>query len=199
MHKLSLAIIFTLISLISYAQQQPTLQQKLRSELSLQAQFQTLLNQSRSQDADFKVIRKSNVEIIQRNVADSVAQYRKEIAELKNFSSTSTQQIQALKDSVEVLSADLTDERSKTDSISFLGMNFAKSAYHTMVWSIIIVLGLAFFITLISFRKAKVDAVDHQKTAEEAQSDFLAFKKKAMETEQKLKRQLLDEQMKRES
>ena len=199
MHKLSLAIIFTLISLISYAQQQPTLQQKLRSELSLQAQFQTLLNQSRSQDADFKVIRKSNVEIIQRNVSDSVSQYRKEIAELKNSSSTSTQQIQALKDSVEVLSADLTDERSKTNSISFLGMDFAKSAYHTMVWSIIIVLGLAFFVTLISFRKAKVDAVDHQKTAEEAQTDFLAFKKKAMETEQKLKRQLLDEQMKRES
>ena len=199
MHKLSLAIIFTLISLISYAQQQPTLQQKLRSELSLQAQFQTLLNQSRSQDADFKVIRKSNVEIIQRNVSDSVAQYRKEIAELKNSSSTSTQQIQALKDSVEVLSADLTDERSKTNSISFLGMDFAKSTYHTMVWSIIIVLGLAFFVTLISFRKAKVDAVDHQKTAEEAQTDFLAFKKKAMETEQKLKRQLLDEQMKRES
>lgn len=199
MQKISLAFIFTLISLISFAQQQPTLQQKLKSELSLQAQFQALLNQSRNQDADFKLIRKSNVEIIQRNVADSVAKYRKEIAELKNSSSSSTEKIQTLKDSVELLSADLMDERSKTDSISFLGMDFAKSAYHTMVWSIIIILGLAFFITLISFRKAKVDAVEHQKTAEEVQSDFLAYKKKAMETEQKLKRQLLDEQMKRDS
>lgn len=198
MYKLLLFFIIGFLSLNSYAQQL-TLQQKLQSNLPLQTQFQVLLNQSRSQDADFKLIRKSNIEIIQKNVADSISKYTKEIATLKSNSSSSVQQLQSLKDSVQTLSESLHVEQQKTDSISFLGMDFAKPTYHTLVWSIIAVLGLAFMIVLVSFRKAKIDAVEHQKTAEETQSEFQVHKKKALETEQKLKRQLLDEQMKRES
>ncbi|MCA5003856.1 hypothetical protein [Sphingobacterium bovistauri] len=197
MYKLSLSVILFFVSISTFAQL--TLQQKLQSNLPLNAQFQALLLQSRSQDADFKVIRKSNVEIIQKNVADSISKYTKELAALKSNSSSSVQQVQLLKDSVTNLSENLKIEQSKTDSISFMGMSFAKPAYHTLVWSIIGVLSIAFFITLITFRKAKVDAVEHQKTAEEVQNEFQAYKKKAMEAEQKLKRQLLDEQMRRDS
>ncbi|MGN0002585.1 MAG: hypothetical protein ACI35V_04045 [Sphingobacterium composti] len=198
MYKLLLSLIIGFLSFDSYAQQL-TLQQKLQSNLPLQTQFQVLLSQSRSQDTDFKLIRKSNIEIIQKNVADSITKYTKEIASLKSNSSSSVQQLQSLKDSVQMLSENLQVEQQKTDSISFLGMDFAKPTYHTLVWSIIGVLGLGFIIVLASFRKAKIDAVEHQKTAEEAQNEFQAHKKKALETEQKLKRQLLDEQMKRES
>lgn len=198
MHKFLLAAIFSFFTLSIFAQQ-PTLQQKLQSNLPLQAQFQALLMQSKNQNVDFKIIRKTNIDIIQRNVADSIARYTKEIASLKSNSSSSVQQVQSLKDSVSTLSESLKVEQAKTDSISFVGIDFAKSAYHTLVWTIIAVLGVALFIILISFRKAKVDAVEHQKTAEEVQNDFQVYKKKAMETEQKLKRQLLDEQMKRDS
>ncbi|MBD1428614.1 MULTISPECIES: hypothetical protein [Sphingobacterium] len=199
MYKSFLSFVFLFVSIVSFAQPQPTLQQKLQSNLPIQSQFQVLLNQSRNQDADFKIIRKSNIDIIQRNVSDSIAKYTKEIASLKANSSSSVQQVQSLKDSVQTLSESLRVEQEKTDSISFLGIDFSKPSYHMLVWSIIAILGLAFFIILFSFRKAKVDAVEHQKTAEEVQNDFQAYKKKAMETEQKLKRQLLDEQMKRES
>jgi preprotein translocase subunit SecF len=199
MYKSFLSSVFLFVSIVSFAQPQPTLQQKLQSNLPIQSQFQVLLNQSRNQDADFKIIRKSNIDIIQRNVSDSIAKYTKEIASLKANSSSSVQQVQSLKDSVQTLSESLRVEQEKTDSISFLGIDFSKPSYHMLVWSIIAILGLAFFIIIFSFRKAKVDAVEHQKTAEEVQNDFQAYKKKAMETEQKLKRQLLDEQMKRES
>jgi len=198
MYKLFFSTVLSLISFGIFAQQ-PTLQQKLQSNLPLQTQFQVLLNQSRNQDVDFKVIRKSNVEIIQRNVVDSISKYTKEIATLKNNSSSSVQQVQSLKDSVHTLSQSLQVEQAKTDSISFIGIDFGKSTYHTLVWSIIGVLAVALFIILVSFRKAKVDAVEHQKTAEDVQNEFQVHKKKALETEQKLKRQLLDEQMKRDS
>lgn len=199
MYKSFLSSVFLFVSIISFAQPQPTLQQKLQSNLPIQSQFQVLLNQSRNQDADFKIIRKSNIDIIQRNVADSITKYTKEIATLKSSSSSSVQQVQSLKDSVQTLSQSLKVEQGKTDSISFLGIDFGKSSYHTLVWSIIIVLALALFIILVSFRKAKVDAIEHQKTAEEVQNEYQAHKKKALEMEQKLKRQLLDEQMKRDS
>lgn len=199
MYKSFLSSVFLFVSIISFSQPQPTLQQKLQSNLPIQSQFQVLLNQSRNQDADFKIIRKSNIDIIQRNVADSITKYTKEIATLKSSSSSSVQQVQSLKDSVQTLSQSLKVEQGKTDSISFLGIDFGKSSYHTLVWSIIIVLALALFIILVSFRKAKVNAVEHQKTAEEVQNEYQAHKKKALEMEQKLKRQLLDEQMKRDS
>lgn len=198
MQKAILFTIFLFISLISSAQQ-PTLQQKLQSDLPINAQFQTLLLQSKNQDADFKIIRKSNLEIIQKNVNDSLARYIKEISTLKNNSSSSVQRVQTLQDSVNTLSESLKQEKGKTDSISIIGMDFAKPAYHTLVWSIIGVLAVALFIILITFRKAKVDAVEYQKTAEEVQNELQTFKKKTLETEQKLKRQLLDEQMKRDS
>lgn len=198
MTKFILSTIFILFSTISFSQQL-TLQQKLQSNLPLNTQFQVLLAQSKSQDVDFKVIRKSNIEIIQKNVSDSIAKYTNEIASLKSNSSSSGQQLQNLKDSVQNLSQSLQIEQNKTDSISFLGIDFTKSTYHLIVWAIIILLALVLLITLVSFRKAKVDAVEHQQTAEIAQSEFQTYKKKAMETEQKLKRQLLDEQMKRDS
>lgn len=197
MYKSVLSLVFLFFVTSSFAQL--TLQQKLQSDLNLNTQFQALLAQSRSQDSDFKIIRKSNIEIIQKNVNDSISKYVKEIAALKSSSSSSTSIITNLKDSLTNSQMELQKEKQKTDSISFLGVDFAKGAYHTMVWIIIAALGIGFMTMLVSFRKAKVDTVEYQKTADEVQSEFQQYKKKALEKEQQLKRQLLDEQLKRNS
>lgn|SRR5690606_2480785 len=168
-------------------------------EGTLNEQFNNLNNLSRSQSADFKLIRKTNLEIVRRNVLDSITHYQKEIATLKSNSSSSTGTINALRDSVATLDTALRAEQHKTNSISFLGIDFAKGSYHTMVWSIIIVFVLAFLITLASFRKAKVDTNEFKKTSDQLQEELQALRKKSLEKEQQLKRQLLDEQMKRNS
>jgi len=175
-----------------------TLQQKLMTS-SLDSQFVYLNAQSRSQDASFKIIRKTNLDIIRRNVKDSLNTYRKQIAELKNNASSSVENIQGLKDSVTNLSNSLEIEEKKTNSISFLGIDFAKGSYHTMVWTIILVLGVAFVGTLFAFRKAKVDTDESKITVDELQEELQTLRKKTMEREQLLKRQLLDEQLKRNS
>lgn len=195
MLKTSLSIFFLFFITCGFAQQL-TLQQKLQSNLNLEAQFQVLVAQSKTLDTDFKVIRKTNIEIIQKNVRDSVSKYTKEISALKSNSSSSVATLTSLRDSLHSSLSELAVEKSKTDSITFMGISFEKPTYHTLVWTIIGVLAVALFIILITFRKAKVDAVEHQKTAEEVQADFQAYKKKALDTEQKLKRQLLDEQLK---
>src|SRR5690606_14378581 len=156
-------------------------------------------NQSRNQDASFKIIRRSNVEIIQKNVNDSLSIYKEEIAELKNLTSTSRGTITNLQDSVVALQTALQEAVQKSSTIGLLGMDLQKGMYHAIVWIIIIRLALSLIITSISFRKAKVDTIEHTETAEEAQKELHAYKKKAMEKEQQLKRQLLDEQLKRNS
>ncbi|GEM_PF-1700646 len=193
-------LLFTfLILCISTSKGQLTLQQQLQAELDINTQFSTLLSQSKSQDADFKLIRRSNVEIIQRNVNDSLNTYKKEIAQLKAQTGNSSSTIKNLQDTITSLQQHLADEKSKTQTIGFLGTNLDKGFYHTLVWSIIIVLALGLLIIIASFRKARVDAVEHRKTAEEVQDELHSFKKKALEKEQQLRRQLLDEQLKKNS
>jgi len=181
------------------AQGQLTLQQQLREESDINAQFSTLLSQSKSQDADFKLIRRSNVEIIRKNVNDSLHTYKKEIAELKAKTGNASGTISNLQDTITSLQQQLAEEKTKTQTIGFLGMDMDKGVYHTIVWTIICTLAIALFILAISFKKARIDAIEHKKTAEEVQDDFQTFKKKAMEKEQLLRRQLLDEQLKKNS
>jgi uncharacterized protein YoxC len=68
-----------------------------------------------------------------------------------------------------------------------------------MVWIIIVVLAVALFAILAAFRKAKVDTDESKHTVDELQEELQSLRKKSMEREQQLKRQLLDEQLKRNS
>ncbi|KGE14996.1 hypothetical protein [Sphingobacterium deserti] len=198
MLKQLLLIAITVCSLSALGQTKPMLPYAIQKG-SLSEQFTNLSNLSKSQSADFKIIRKTNLEIVRRNVLDSISVYQKEISTLKANSSSSVTTVKNLKDSVTTLDTQLQAERQKTDSISFLGIDFAKGTYHTVVWTVIVVLAIAFMATLGSFRKAKVDTNEHKKTTEELQEELQTLRKKSMEKEQILKRQLLDEQMKRNS
>lgn len=186
---------FTFLSLASFAQNRMMLPYAIQQG-TLNDQFTNLTNLSRSQDVDFKLVRKANIEIIRKNVLDSISKYQKEISELKQNSSSSVSTVKSLKDSVSSLGAQLETEQKRTDSISLLGINFAKNTYHIVVWALIIVFALAFLATLASFRKAKVDTNEHRKSVDELQEELQTLRKKSMEREQLLKRQLLDEQMK---
>ena len=195
MRLLSFFLLFWVCNTTLFGQ---TLQQKLKTS-PLDSQFVYLNLQSRNQDKDFKIIRKTNLDIIRQNVKDSLSLYKKQISALKGDASSTEGSINGLQDSVKNLSAALETEQNKTDSISFLGIQFAKSSYHTMVWVIIIVLAVALFAILAAFRKAKVDTDESKQTVDELQEELQNLRKKSMEREQQLKRQLLDEQLKRNS
>ncbi|CAM3575083.1 hypothetical protein [Sphingobacterium prati] len=159
---------------------------------SLANQFDHL-NYISKNNYDFKMVRKTNLDIVKRNVVDTVAKLHKEINSLKSSSSNYTSNTKNLQDSIQTLKDQLAQEQQKTDSFSFLGINTSKGLYSTVVWTIIAVLAVATFVFLFSYRKAKVDTVEFQKTAEQSQEEFATFRKKAMEKEQLLKRQLQDE------
>lgn len=159
---------------------------------SLAHQFDHL-NYISKNNYDFKMVRKSNLEIVRRNVIDTVSKLQKEISILKSSSSNYSSTTKNLQDSIQNLKDQLSQEKEKTDSFSFIGINTSKAFYSTVVWTIIGVLAVATFIFLFSYRKAKVDTVEFQKTAEQSQEEFATFRKKAMEKEQLLKRQLQDE------
>lgn len=187
-----------LISLSSGAQSsRPMLPYALKGSIDTQFYYINIL--SRNSDADFKLIRKTNLDILKKNALDTINRLKSELSSIKEASASSIETTSSLRDSVSTLTAELQAEQQKTDSINFLGIDFQKGSYHSLVWSIIIVLGVGFVGILLAFRKSKSDTVDHKKAVNEIQDELQAFKKKAMEKEQILKRQLLDEQLKRNS
>ncbi len=181
----------------SFGQNRPMLPYALKG--AIDSQFYFINTLSRSQDADTKLIRKTNLEILRRNTADTIKHLKGEIAKITEASSSSIATTKSLRDSVSTLEGELRVERDRTDSISFLGIDFQKSTYHTIVWVLICVFAIAFIASFFAFKKSKIDTVEHQKTVHELQDELQSFKKKSMEKEQLLKRQLLDEQLKRNS
>lgn len=165
---------------------------------SIDSQFYYINSLSRS-ESGFKLIRPANLNVIKASVADTLKSLRAHIVDLETQTSTHSATKQNFQDSISTLSSQLQAEQQKTDSILFLGMSFSKSGYHTFVWSIIIVLALAFLITLASFRKAKSVSIEEKENSIQFQDELQAVRKKAIEKEQQLKRQLLDEQLKRNS
>ncbi len=197
MSKAFLTTAFLFCIFFSFGQNRPMLPYALKG--AIDSQFYFINTLSRSQDADTKLIRKTNLEILRRNTMDSITRLKREITDIREASSSALATTQSLRDSVATLEGDLRVERDRTDSISFLGIDFQKSNYHTLVWVLIFVFAIAFLVSFFAFKKSKVDTVEHQKTVQELQEELQSFKKKSMEKEQLLKRQLLDEQLKRNS
>lgn len=159
---------------------------------TLESQFQQLSYISRT-SGDYKLIRRENLDLVKVNVLDSIQGYRKQIASLKDASSSHEGSTKALQDSIRTLKEQVTAEVAKIDSMSFLGLSVDKTVYNTVVWAIIAVLLAAAALFFSLFTKSKNDTLEYQLTAEKTQEEFQTLRKKSMEREQSLRRQLQDE------
>lgn len=198
MTRITILILLTLtLTAASVFGQRPSLPTALY-DTNIENQFNYLSSLSRTQEG-FKLIRPSNLEIVKKSVLDSIVDLQKKIVELKQNSASFDHNLSVLQDSVNSLSQSLEIEKSKVDNISFLGIPFSKGGYHSFVWTVIIAVSLLFLITLASYKRARTTSKEQTKNAEELQEELQTQRKKALETEQKLKRQLLDEQLRRDS
>jgi len=144
---------FALLSLVCVGQSRRSLPQALHQG-TLQEQFASLIYLSRTHEEDesFKLIRRTNLDILRRNVLDSVAHCQND---LKEQSSSSAILIAALRDSVSGLDARLQTEKQRTKNVSLFGADLSSGAYHALVWLLIIVLAAVYGVSYASFKRAK--------------------------------------------
>lgn len=144
----------------------------------------------------FKVIEKVKMSRLQANTKEKISSLRTEIASLK--SEMETKQTAALKvrTDLENTQQALEITKSEKDSIVFLGSQMQKGTYQTMMWSIVglLFLGLLFFI--YKFKNSHTLTKEAQHKLDETEAEFDNYRRKALEKEQKLGRQLQDERNK---
>ncbi|AWH74720.1 hypothetical protein DCS32_11300 [Dokdonia sp. Dokd-P16] len=144
----------------------------------------------------FKVIDKVKMTRLQENAKARIDVLQTEIENLKSEMNKQQSAASKVSADLEKIQLTLTETEEEKDSINFFGIQMSKGSYQTMMWSIIglLLLGLVFFI--YKFRSSNVLTKEAQHKLDETEVEFDEYRRKALEKEQKLGRQLQDERNK---
>ena len=164
---------------------------------TIESQFRHVNTISRNMD-DFKLVRRTNLEKLRANVADSLEAFQKQLTAINQRLSNEKRRTDSLQAGTEKVQAERDDALSSKDNFSVLGMPIHKTTYSFIMWSLVVLLTLALVFFIYRFRQSHVLTADTRKALEEVQQEFDKHRKRAMEREQKLNRQLVDEMNKRQ-
>ena len=159
---------------------------------TLKKQFDDLYRKSTSYQV-YKVISKEKYQQLKQNVLDSINTLEAEISKNNNVIEKNNIEINKTKKELDLTKQNLSSSISRENSIAFFGMQLSKSTYNLLLWSIIILLIAALGYFIFKFSRSNVLTKEAQDNLIEVEQEFETHRKKSLEREQKLRRQLQDE------
>jgi len=181
------------ISLSSFAQTETNQQPKPSLDGgTLESQFDYLYRKSSSYQ-EYKVVKKTSYQKIKGNVLDSLSSIKKELGDTKKIVEVQASEITNLKDDLKITNDNLSAVTKEKDNIKFLGMPMTKSAYNSLLWTIIFSLVALLLFFIFKYRSSNTITTQAQDLLADTEKEFEAYKAKALEREQKVRRELQDE------
>ena len=179
-------ILFFITSFSSFSQD------TIVEDYSIEGQFNKIYRTSTTYQV-YKVIDKNKYQKLKSNVLDSLDNYKKLTSEKENLLKLERKNIQNIQESLKKTKGELQITLQKENSIFLFGAQLNKTTYNIILGFIIIVLafGLSFFV--FKFSKSNELTKQAQENLIDVELNFDTHKKKSIEREQKLRRQLLDE------
>ncbi|GGG38235.1 hypothetical protein GCM10011344_43840 [Dokdonia pacifica] len=144
----------------------------------------------------YKVIERPKLERYRKQLSDSVTTLKTKITNLNKRIEDQASEITGLNTNLSSTQKTLEDTNLEKDSMSFLGSQMSKGSYQTMMWSIIGILFLGLLLFIFRFKNSNTLTRQAKRKLDELELDFDDYKRKALEKEQKLGRQLQDERNK---
>ncbi len=185
-------MIFLFVITLSFAQDSIQNDGQASMNGTLDKQFDYVVQKSNNFQ-EYKVVKKDFLTILKRNSLDSVNRFKTELADLKTEFASHSATVQQLKDTLKTTQPELDKLKIAQDNVSFLGAPISKTNYNLIMWGIVSVLLLILVVFLFQFKGAKSTANDAKNNLEKLEEDYEDYKRKALEKEQKLGRQLQDE------
>ena len=159
---------------------------------SIKGKFNLIYNSSSSYK-EFKVIRKSRFVNLRNQVSDSVKLLNNELNLKEEKINTLEQDLNNINKVLLKNIAEKTAAIRLQNSILFFGMALDKSSYKIMVWMTFILLIVLLCYFIFKYKNSYLIILAAKEDLLEAENELVKFKKKSIESDQKLRRQLQDE------
>ncbi|MCK0157209.1 tRNA (guanine-N1)-methyltransferase [Cellulophaga sp. F20128] len=141
----------------------------------------------------YEIVKITYLTKLRENVLDTLSAYGKTEVSLKNTINQHEATITDLNQKLDLTTKNLTTVTEEKDSMSFLGIQVAKITYNLMLWSIIGGLVILLLLFIYKFRKSNVLTQEAKTNLSELEVEFEDHRRRSLEREQKVSRQLMDE------
>lgn len=163
---------------------------------TINSQFDFIYKKSgnyRSEGKKYEVVRTISLDKLRQNVLDSLKGTKANTVQLKTTIAGHESTISSLNKKLEDTTNNLVGVTEEKDSMSFLGILVSKITYNTILWSIIAgLLGLMLFF-MYKFRRSNILTQEAKSSLSEVEEEYEDHRRRALEREQKISRQLQDE------
>jgi len=179
------------------AQETPEVQEELSLDKgSIDSQFEFIFKKSGNYRADgkkYEVVRSISLDKLRQNVLDSLKGIKDNTVQLKTTISGHESSISSLNKKLEETTNNLAGVTEEKDSMSFLGILVSKITYNTILWSIIAGLLGLMLLFMYKFRRSNILTQEAKTSLSEVEEEYEDHRRRALEREQKISRQLQDE------
>jgi len=159
---------------------------------TIESQFDYLYRKSSSYQ-EYKVVKKTFYQKIKGNVLDSMSALKKDLIDTKKLVEVQGEEIKQLKSNLLTTNDNLTTVTKEKDNIKFLGIPMTKGSYNSLLWTIIFSLVALLLFFIFRFKSSNTITVQSKNLLSDTEKEFEAYKAKALEREQKVRRELQDE------
>ncbi|WP_088324130.1 hypothetical protein [Polaribacter tangerinus] len=167
-------------------------QKKQTENNTIENQFDAIYKSSSTYQV-YKVISKEKYLTLKANVLDTILESAKNIADQKKTIAEEKEKHSNTLKKLSETETTLNKLKEQENTISFFGKNLSKLVYKIVIWSIIIILLLALSFFIFKFYRSNILTKKAEKNLISVEREFDIHRKKALEREQKLRRQLQDE------
>lgn len=155
-------------------------------------QFQSLYKNSNNYQI-YKVVKKQEYLQLQKSILDSISTLKNKIASENQLATQQQKTIEELNTKINSLNETLSASKSKENGIYLFGILLQKTVYNTILWSIILVLITIAAFFIYKFKNSNTLTNEAKESLIEVEQELEQHRKKSLEREQKLRRQLQDE------
>lgn len=159
---------------------------------SVSNQFDNLIKNSNKYQ-EYKVVKTTWLYKLKANVTDSISVSEKEITSANKLVNSQKKSIDSLKLAIHTSEASIQNLNNEIQSISLFGLQINKSAFKTLMFSIILILMVLLVFFFSKFKQSNSITTQTKLNLKELDEEFESHRKKALEREQKVRRQLQDE------
>jgi hypothetical protein len=162
---------------------------------SIKQQFDFVINKS-TQYNDYKAVRAIWLGKLKTHSLDTIDYIKTELVKFQNVSVLQSKQIDSLKNGLSQTSDKLATVSNEKNSLRIFGIKIAKAKYNSLV--VLIILGLLTMLIFgfLAYKRRNSVAIQNAQDLANLKEEFDMFRKRALEREQKMARQHLDEILK---